>query len=342
MLGESLMASMNDMIKKVERGHKPPGEFFNPLPKAERLKLQEKLGAPLESFALGTVVNSDKFKEYRKEESVFASVLGTKIQDIIIHGVEYALGEGAYWRDALRVIPMDQAIVRVPKDAGCDYRNVIRGGSAAPSGGVTPTYTTIDVSDDNYLWRSPYFVDKTAIQDASYNIVEDQMSLASQAMGDCMNWQGMLGFDTAATQAYATDEYLTMLTARKTMKLAGYFPNALILGPTGEAPMLNLQKFIDANQLDRTGQVVRTGQIGKIFDMSVYSGSRVESIPANGGKAIWGVLTQSPKAVLFGLRQEPTIAEVDDPYKWLEGGYVWSRFRVAINNTAAAYQLLAA
>jgi hypothetical protein len=336
------MPTFDEMISKVERGHRPNNDFFAPLPFAERLKMQEKLGAPMEHFTLADVLKDPKFKDYRKEETVFASVLGTKIQDIIIHGVEYALGEGAVWRDALRVIPMDQAVVRVPKDAGSDYKNVLRGGSSAPSGGVKPSYTEIDVSDDYYLWRAPFFVDKTAIQDSSWNIVEDQMSLAGQAMGDCMNYYGMQGFDTASTQAYATDEYLTFLTARKVMKLAGYFPDRLILGPTGEANMCNLQKFIDANQLDRTGQNVRTGQIGKIFNIAVYGCSRVENLPTEGGKAIWGVLSQGPKAVLFGLRQEPTIEQVTDPFKWLEGGYVWSRFRVAINNTAAASQLLAA
>ena len=336
------MVSFDEIIQKVERGHKPKNDFFTPLPKVERLRMQEKLGAPLEHFTLADVLKDPKFKDYRKEESVFASVLGTKIQDVIIHGVEYATGEGAVWREAVRVIPMDTAVVRVPKDAGCDYRNVLRGGSSAPRGGVTPTYTEIDVSDDNYLWRSPFFVDKTAIQDSSWNIVEDQMSLAGQAMGDMMNYQAMYGFDTANTQSYATDEYLTVLTARKTMKLAGYFPDKLILGPTGEANMCNLQKFIDANQLDRTGQTVRTGQIGKLFDLACFASSRVELLPTESGKAIWGILTQSPKAVLFGLRQEPTVEQVDDPFKWLEGGYVWSRFRVAISNTAAAYQLLAA
>lgn len=291
-------------------------------------KVQEAFGVPVEELTLAKLMLDEKFKA---EETLFSTVVSTKVLDTVIHAAEYGRGEGQIWRTASRFVTMDGPTVRVPTSEGGTRTAVRHGGGAGATSEREYSYTALDVSNDlTSLHRIPMVVSKSAVRDCEWGLIEDEAAMGGEALNDDANYDFIRQFDTATAQAYATSYWATLLAGRKTLKDAGFFPDTIVLGTTGEVLLLALQQFIDLNQLDRTGQIVRTGQIGKIFNMDVYCNHHVDGLPAEGGKAIWAIMYEKAKAVVFGLRQDVEADPVDDVMAWLQGNHLSMRYDTKI------------
>jgi len=310
-------------------------------------KVQEAFGVPVEELTLAKLMLAEKFQ---KEETLFSTVVATKVLDTVIRAAEYGRGEGQIWRSASRFVTMDGPTIRIPKSEGGTKDAVRHGGGAGATSEREYGYTTLDVSNDlTSLHRIPMVMSKSAVKDCEWGLVEDEAAMGGEALNDDANYDLVNQFDTMTTTSYITSHWATLLNGRKALKDIGFFPDTIVLGTTGEVALLSLQQFIDLNQMDRAGQIVKSGQIGRIFNMDVYCNHHVDNLPAEGGKAIWGLIYEKAKAVAFGLRQDVEAEEVNDVMAWLQGNHLSMRYdskivpyTVAGATVYAGRQLLAA
>jgi hypothetical protein len=93
------------------------------------------------------------------------------------------------------------------------------------------------------------------------------------------------------------------------IRSAGFTPNAIVIHPQEEAKLLQLTQFITAYQLDPTGEIKRTGQIGQILGIPVYSTPK-----ANQG---YMYVLDTNNAYALGIWQDLEIENYDDPLEGL-------------------------
>ena len=326
-----------------------------------RETLYELLSANKEAFdkmsqSIGTEVPKVRFAEYMRRykrgqfnefsQIVTSTLVGTKILDEIVYGAEYAAHEGRVGREMARPVSFgDQVVVRVPKYTAGGYAAVGHGyAKGQPIDLSNPaSYTEFTVSDDSKTHRHAVQVTENALRDANWDEVQNQLFMLGESMGAHENYDILQGFDTASTQAWATDAWVTLVNGMATALAAGFYPDRLCVGAAGYALLMKLAQFISADYLGKAGQVMQTGQIGRlILGCDVFYSYFVDLIPATGGKATWGVLTERNKGVGFGLKQDLEVRNFENILAGLEGAVASMRYDVKIINTTAAVQLLAA
>jgi len=280
-------------------------------------------------------------------QTVTTTLAGTKVLDEIVWGAEYAKHEGRVGREVARPVSFDDdLVVRLPKATPLGHLAIQHGykvGRPPQFQQPTPEYTEFTVSDDSKIHRTEIAVSKAIVSDAKWNEVQAQLYAFGESYGCHENRDIILTFAGGGNQAWATDIYVTLTNAVKTMKLAGFYPDIFLVGPTGENLCLNNDKFIHAFYMGRAGEEIRTGQIGRfILGTSVFYSRFVEDLPAIGGKAVLGVLAEREKAVGFALKWDLQIEGFDDVREGVVGSVATSRYDVKLQHAAAAVQILAA
>jgi hypothetical protein len=309
--------------------------------------LQQSLKADVTKMRFAEYMRTLKAGKLGTLSQVVSSTLaGTAILAEIIYGSEYAAKEGKVGRSITRTVEFDDdVVVRVPKYEALGYLGVTHGhvGIAPPDSQALPTYTEFTVADDSKTHKNAVRVTKQAINDAKWNEIQNQLYMLGESIGSHENRDIILGFDTASTQAWATDIWVTMVNGRKTMRAAGYYPDTMVVGPTAEALCLQSDKFISAYYLGQAGEAMRSGQIGRMtLGTDVFYSKWVDDLPTEGGKAVIGVLVERQKGVGFGLKEDLQVENYEDVLQGLEGAVATERYDVKIINTTAAIQLLAA
>jgi len=309
-------------------------------------KVQQALGQDVTKMRFGEFMRYYKTNQLGPMSQFISSTLaGTKVLEEIAYGAEYTAHEGRVGRQVARQVDFDDDVVtRLPKYEALGYKAVVDGfvGIPPPDMQAKAGYVEFTVADDSKTHRAAIRITENAIRDCKWNELQNQLFMLGESMGQRENRDIMLGFDTATTTAWDTDIYKTLLNGRFAMKAAGYWADELIVGPTAEALCFNHDKFIHADYLGRAGETLRTGQIGRILGMDVFSCAWVDDIPTEGGKEVIGVIVEKNKGVGFALKDDLYIKDYVDVLAGLEGAVAAIRYDVKIINTAAARQLLAA
>ena len=176
------------------------------------------------------------------------------------------------------------------------------------SGGQYGT-VSLNVSNENTIRYMHCGIKYQDIKFKRWGVIEEVLSAAGDAFSYYMlkTIVKQIQTDAGTAQAFDTDLYKTILYLRRNAQRNGFDFDKFIVGPGPNADLMNIQKFIDANQLDRQGRNVAKGQIGELF-------APVFLVKWNGVDTdVTNVLAvETKKAQVLGLAEDMTIREVDD------------------------------
>jgi hypothetical protein len=191
------------------------------------------------------------------------------------------------------------------------YKGYVQGTAKQDSGGNT-TKISLDVSTEDKIRFMEIPIKDIHVKFKRWNFIEDTLRKAGQAFGSYVLQDIIVNTlkPAAVNTAFDTSLYKTIVNTRRDARIAGFPSNSVIVSPTEEATLLNDTNFIDSQRLDRTGQIVRTGQIGRVFDLDVFN-----PVWGSIGTDLSGIFLafDAERAAHMGLAQDLTIGNYDEP-----------------------------
>ena len=286
-------------------------------------KLQDKLGRSIHSINLSEMIREDTrgnpvekpiLENLNLSQGGLGTLLKTKVESLIIEGATYQSG----WETLVNQHDMSET-EKLDVTSMKDYKvhkGYVEGSERRDSGGDY-SKISLDVSTPDTIRFMEIPIKETDIQFKKWNYMETTLRQSGAAMGHDVLTNVIVGLAAnvaSGTETFSTKLYNTIVNARKTQREAGFPPGAVIVSPTDEATLLKDSDFLDANKLDRTGEIVRTGQIGRILDMAVFA-PLTETV----GTDLSGVflVTDITKAAHIGMARPLTIANWDEPLRGL-------------------------
>ena len=284
-------------------------------------KVEAKLGRSIKNIRLAELIKEDprgesKAKDFgldflKLTQGGLDSLIKTKVEQLVMDGATFSNS----WLGMAKIHDMadteKQDIPVTSMDDFAVYKGYVQGTAKLDSGGNTAKIS-LDVSTEDKIRFMEIPIKDIHVKFKKWNFIEDTLKKAGMAMGLNTLIDIIVNTINPATvnTVFDTTLYKTIIETRRDARLAGFPSNTLIVAPEEEATLLNDTNFIDANRLDRTGQVVRTGQIGKIFDLDVFN-------------PVWGtiatdlvsrfIMFDSERGAHMGMAQDLTIANWDEP-----------------------------
>lgn len=289
------------------------------------VKLESKLGRSVRDITLtqlikedpnGNLVEKPIIENLNLSQGGLDSLLKTKVESLVIDGATF---DSEVANNLINVHDMsDTEKMDVPVTSMKDFivhKGYVEGSARQDSAGDTGK-VSLDVSTEDKIRFMEIPIKEMHIRFKRWNYIEDTLRKSGAAMMHNYLTDIIKQYVTGATAAetFDTTLYKTILKVRKARKKAGFRSNAIIINPTAEETLLNDDKFIDANKLDREGRIVRSGQIGRIFDLDVYA-PVTETIETD----VSGIFLSADlsRAMHVGMALPLTIANWDDPLRGL-------------------------
>jgi len=270
-------------------------------------RIEEKLGKPLREFSLKEVALTDQ------------TIVPVKVHELINEGAKF--GDPSIGRRICVVHQMDAPLKKYPKISPNAFNvyHVSEIGKA-PIEAIEFDSYTLDCTGNRGYHKVNIAVSKAMVRDSQFDVIEANLKRAGEAMGWHMTEEIIDAIDANAglTVETGSTNWDRLVQAIGEVRSAGFTPNAIVIHPQEEAKLLQLNQFITAYQLDPTGEIRRTGQIGQILGIPVYSTPK-----ANQG---YMYVLDTNNAYALGIWQDLEIENYDDPLEGLVGAVVSMRY----------------